>query len=98
MANSLDGYANQDPMRTTELLESIAAYVSLLRHHIHTEDHVFYPLARNTLNGDEFKELQRLFDMERKKHNEDTFELSHKAVTDMGSILIHLRQSAEAGA
>jgi hemerythrin-like domain-containing protein len=94
MATALDGYVERDPNRTADLLENMAAYVSLLRHHIHNEDHVFYPLARNTMTQEEFAKLTELFEAEREKHGADTFELSHKKVSDMGSILVHLRPPA----
>jgi len=87
---ALPGYANQDPIKTGELLENIAAYASLLRHHIHVEDHVFYPMARKTLTELEFEALGQEFDKQQEKHGRDTFEKCHKMVVDMGSIVTHL--------
>jgi hemerythrin-like domain-containing protein len=69
----------------------MAAYASLLRHHIHTEDHVFYPMARKLLSADEMSQLEQEFDKERDRGGADTFERCHKIVVDMGSILTHLR-------
>lgn len=91
IGNALEGYEARDPMKTAELLENMAAYGSLLRHHIHTEDHVFYPMARKTLGEEDLGRLAEEFERQREKHGADTFERSHKLVVDMGSILSHLR-------
>jgi hemerythrin-like domain-containing protein len=85
------GYAAQDPIKTGELLENISAYTSLLRHHIHVEDHVFYPMARKMLSAEEFKALGMEFEKQSEKHGHDTFERCHKMVMDMGSMVTHLR-------
>jgi len=91
MSRALDGYAAQDPSKTADLLESMSAYASLLRHHIHTEDHVFYPMAEKALTDDEMESVGREFAAQRDKAGADTFERCHKLVVDMGSILTHLR-------
>lgn len=91
MAQSLVGYIAQDPNRTADLLESTAAFAALLRHHIHTEDHVFYPLATNTLGKDDLDQVAAEFEAEKSRHGGDAFERYHKMVVDMGSILTHLR-------
>ena len=80
-----------DPIKTGELLENVAAYASLLRHHIHLEDHVFYPMARKTLTEQELETIGLEFDKQQEKHGQDTFERCHKMVVDMGSIVTHLR-------
>ncbi len=89
--SALPGYEANDPIKTGELLENIAAYVSLLRHHIHIEDHVFYPMARKTLTSDEFAALNPEFLKANNKYGADTFERCHKIVVDMGSIITHSR-------
>jgi hemerythrin-like domain-containing protein len=65
----------------------MAAYAALLRHHIHTEDHVFYPMAKKTLSEEEMRMVAREFETQKDKVGADTFESSHKLVVDMGSIL-----------
>jgi hemerythrin-like domain-containing protein len=90
ISNALPGYTAGDPMKTTEILENMSAFVSLLRHHIHVEDHVFYPLARKSLTEEEMGQLAREFEKQRVKTGGDTFERCHKLVVDMGSILTHL--------
>ena len=87
---AVPGYAANDPIKIGELLENIAAYASLLRHHIHVEDHVFYPMARKILTEQEFEEIGQEFEKQNEKHGSDTFEKCHKMVVDMGSIVTHL--------
>jgi len=91
MAAAIDGYAEKDPNKTADLLENMAGYVSLLRHHIHTEDHVFFPMVRKNLNDEEMRDLETEFLKIQGKQGGDAFERSHKLVVDMGSILTHLK-------
>jgi hemerythrin-like domain-containing protein len=91
IANSVEGYIAKDPMKTADLLQNMAAYGSLLRHHIHTEDHVFYPAARKLLDQEEMDQIAHEFEKQREKQGPDTFERSHKLVVDLGSILIHMK-------
>jgi hemerythrin-like domain-containing protein len=91
ISEALEGYIARDPSKTTDLLEKMAAYGSLLRHHIHTEDHIFYPLARKLLGEDELRRVEPEFEKAKAKHGADTFERYHKLVVDMGSILSHLQ-------
>ncbi len=94
ISSSIDGYAAQDPIKTADLLEAVVAYGSLLRHHIHLEDHLFYPMARKTLTASDLEEVGKEFARERERHGEDAFERHHKTVVDMGSIITHLREPA----
>jgi len=89
--NAVPGYVALDPIKTGELLENIAAYVSLLRHHIHVEDHIFYPMARKMLSETEVDAIRQEFEKQHEKHGHDTFERCHKMVVDMGSMVTHLR-------
>lgn len=90
IANSLEEYAKGNPIKTTVVLENTAAYVSLLRHHIHVEDHVFYPMVEETLSAEELQRLQEEFDKQDREAGGKTFEECHKLVTDMGSLLVHM--------
>ena len=87
---SLAGYEAGDPIKTADLLESAAAYASLLRHHIHLEDHVFFPLAVEEMDDEDVAALEEEFEKERDRHGSDTFERNHEVVVDMGSMLAHL--------
>lgn len=90
MAQAISGYAEGDARKTGALLENAAAYVALLRHHIHVEDHVFYPLSAKTMTAEDMGALENEFGKARERHGERAFEENHKLVIDMGSMLIHL--------
>lgn len=85
-----EGYVAQDPMKTTQLLESITAYCALLRHHIHIEDHVFFPMVKKLLAPEEIEQLSQEFEKQKARAGGDMFERCHKIVVDMGSALSHL--------
>ena len=90
IAGALDGYAADQPTQTGKILESAAAYVSVLRNHIHKEDHVFFGLAQEALSAEEEEQLQQEFEKASQKAGGSFFEESHKLVVDMGSVLIHM--------
>ncbi|GAB4330507.1 MAG: hypothetical protein Kow0099_01100 [Candidatus Abyssubacteria bacterium] len=86
IANSIAGYARGDEVHATMLIENLAAYTSLLRHHIHREDHVFYPMVEKELSKAEQEALMKEFKKEEEKQRK-TFEESKKLVREMGSLL-----------
>lgn len=87
ISNALDGYAQGEDARTTILLENLAAYVSMLRRHIHREDYVFYPMVDDVLSAEDQQYLQEEFQKEKSKSGETIFEDSKKIVMDMGALL-----------
>ncbi len=90
IADSLDGYAAEQPIPTGRILESSAAYIALLRSHIHREDHVFYPMVQQELSEEEIDQLQVEFEKATEKSGSNVFARSHKLVVDMGSMLVHM--------
>ena len=64
---SINGYAMGNEIAVTTLMENLAAYVSLLRRHIHIEDHCFFNMARKELNQDEQRVLMNQFIEEERK-------------------------------
>jgi len=84
---SLEAYSAGDPLAAAVVRESGAAYVSLLRHHIHTEDHIFFPLARDEMTEEELEALTIEFDKEGERHGARTFERNHKIVVDLKAML-----------
>ena len=87
---ALEGYGAEEPIPTSDLIENVAAYIAMLRNHIHIEDHVFFPMAQEKLTAEEEEQLHVEFDRARQKAGEDAFELNHALVVEMGSMLVHL--------
>jgi hemerythrin-like domain-containing protein len=77
-------------LKTDQIKESLAAYVPMLRDHIHTEDHLFFPLAEKALSAEEMTQLEAEFARARQKAGDEPFETYHKLVIDMGSMLVHM--------
>ena len=70
--------------------KSVTAYRSLLRNHIHKEDHMVFPMVQATLSDEKEEPLQAEFEKARQKAGKNTFENSHKLVVDRGSMLVHM--------
>ena len=87
---ALVGYEDDSTFRFDEITESLTNYIPMLRDHIHTEDHVFFPLAYQKLSEEEQEQLQVEFDKAKEKSGESIFEESHSLVIEMGSILRHM--------
>lgn len=90
IATAIEGYGAGDLGSTGALLEGVGAYTSLLRHHLHFEDNVVYPLARHELDASDLRELETEYLKIQAKHGGNAFERSHKIVLDMGSILVRM--------
>jgi hemerythrin-like domain-containing protein len=73
MNRSLDGYANGEDIAITSLLENLAAYISLLRRHIHEEDDTFFPMAEKELSKEEEEILLMQFKKEDEKMGAQKF-------------------------
>jgi hemerythrin-like domain-containing protein len=86
---ALDGYEAGNPVKTDQIKEALAAYIPMLRDHIHTEDHLFFPLAEKALSPEEHAQLQVEFDRAREKAGKEPFEFYHMMVIQMGSMLAH---------
>ena len=90
IASSLDAYEQGNEAKTSIILENLAAFNSMLKDHIHTEDHVFFPMVQKEFDKDEEAQLEAEFEKIRMKVGENTFEESHKMVVEMGSIVSHM--------
>lgn len=87
IATAIEGYTAGDPGATGALVERLGAFTSLLRHHLHMEDHVVYPIARRELDAADLRELDTEYLKIQAKYGGDTFERAQSLVVDMGSIL-----------
>lgn len=67
--------------------ENAAAFASLLKHHIHTEDHIFFPMSQEAMTADELEGLGEKFEKVQEVHGADTFERFHKLVIDLDAML-----------
>ena len=87
IAEALEGYENGDPSGVSVVRENAAAFASLLKHHIHIEDHIFFPMAQEEMTVEELTELGAKFEKVQEAHGADTFERYHKLVVDLDLML-----------
>ena len=87
IAGALEGYAEADPTDTAVVQENVSAFISLLRHHIYTEDREFYPMARKLMTTEDLEALSRAFDEKHERHGKDTFQRFQKMVVDLDAML-----------
>ncbi len=87
ISDSIGGYSEGDRTAIATVRENGAAYASLLRHHIHTEDDIFFPMAREEMTDEEFASLTVEFEKERKRLGPDTFKRFHKVVLELVTML-----------
>ena len=90
ISNSLDGYCSGDGIATTKLLENLAAYISLLRRHIHEEDHTFFPMANKELSIEEEDILLMQFKKEDEKMGAQTFYERNRSLLDEMKALLNV--------
>ena len=57
------------------------------KHHIHIEDHIFFPMAEEEMTSEELDELGTKFEQVEEVHGTDTFERYHKLVLDLDAML-----------
>ena len=87
---ALDGYESGNAVKRSIVMENLAAFNAMEKDHIHTEDHVFFPMAEKVLTDEDETQLAAEFDKIRNKVGENTFEECHKLVVEMGSMLSHM--------
>jgi len=87
MANALDGYAKGKDAQVTIMIENLASLVTLYRHHIHREDHVFFPMVENDLSQEELDDLGGLFAKEDEKSEHGTLERMQRLADELVTLL-----------
>jgi hemerythrin-like domain-containing protein len=88
VAGALDGYGKGQEAQRLIILESVAAYLSLLRQHIHREDHIFFPMAEREIPWEEYRGLQQAFQQEGKKMGKNFLQKSKRDLSQMGGLFI----------
>jgi hemerythrin-like domain-containing protein len=84
---ALDEYEQGDSRAQSLVRENAASFASLLKHHIHIEDHIFFPMCREEMTDEELRVLGGKFAKVQEVHGADTFERYHKIVVDLDRML-----------
>lgn len=85
--DALFGYEKEQEKATLDLLEHLAAYVSLQRQHIHREDHQLFPLVREILTDEERTALMEQCKRADERAGRDFFAESRERVLTMEGLL-----------
>ncbi len=82
------GYETGDEIAEITLLENLSPYISLLRRHIHKEDHLFFKMVEKHLSQSEDEDLVRGFAAQEQLFGgEGVFDKYRKRVSEMGDVV-----------
>jgi hemerythrin-like domain-containing protein len=87
MQRAAEGLVTGQEELITDLLESLAAYLSMLRRHINIEDHIFYPMADKALTDKEKEMLLVEFERADKKAGEGFLDDFRDRILKMEALL-----------
>jgi serine/threonine protein kinase len=87
LAQNLKGYQRGQEGQVQSMIRDISAYISLLRQHIHEEEHVLYPLIRKTFLKDEMQAAQEIFQQEENRHGGGMHQAGQEMIQEMGKFL-----------
>lgn len=87
IARALPGYHEGRDQETSTLLSDLAAFHSLLRRHIHQEDHLLFPALERELSETEQAELMDLLKKEIKEAGGNLFEKCQHLLLEMRALL-----------
>ena len=91
ITRALERYDKNDEMAVTLVLEHLGVYVSLLHRHIHMEDHLFFPMAEESLSTREKESLTDQFTEQARQFGDaGRFYDKHQALADeLSDILVN---------
>jgi len=84
---SLEGYGKEDSFYIENIQKYLGQYVKLLQEHIHREDHVFYPMAKESFNTQEMDILTENFKKAETKFDADFYAQNESKVQKMETLL-----------
>jgi hemerythrin-like domain-containing protein len=88
VSKALEGYAKGQEAQRLIILESLAAYTSLMRQHVHKEDHIFFPMVEKGIPWEEYRGLLEVFQQEGKKMGEKFLEKSKRDLHEIGRLVL----------
>ncbi|MGB9699922.1 MAG: hemerythrin domain-containing protein [Thermodesulfobacteriota bacterium] len=87
IAQALPGYSQGQEAAGIIILENLAAYISLLKKHMHQEDHVFFLMVAKEVTPAEQQELSAAFQREEAKVGEKFLAKMADTLIEMESLL-----------
>ena len=87
ISDCLEGYAERNDLYISTILENMAAYISLIKNHIHKEDYIFFPMVKEIFPENVLRSLVELYILEDQKKGGKTLENSRKLIEQMNTLL-----------
>jgi len=87
MIKSLNGYEKGNDIQRVRLVENLAAYISLLKMHLHWEDSIFYPVARKDISEEDEVLILENFKKEDAKSPADILQNCDSMMAEMKVLL-----------
>ena len=90
ISSSMDGYLDSSEIQRAKLFENLGYFYQLQKQHLNRENHVFFPMARETFSEAEMDGFVEEFIKEEERLGPETFKYSEKLVEQMNSQLAEL--------
>ncbi len=86
--NSIEGYGDGNEIAITILLGNLSSYISMLKWHIHIEDHIFFDMAKKEISEEEAETLYKQFMEEDYAHGgKEFFEKNRVLIHELSAML-----------
>ena len=86
----MDGYLQGSEVKRAKLYENLGYFYQLQRLHLNRENHVFFPMARESFTEEELDGFTEVFMKEEERLGPETFKYSEKLVAEMSTQLEEL--------
>lgn len=90
VAAAVDGYLEGSEVQRAKLYENLGYFWELQRQHLNRENHVFFPMARESFSEAELDDFAEEFKKEEERLGPDTLENSRALVQQMETLLFDL--------
>ena len=88
LEKSINGYAMENEIAITSLLENLASFISILSRHIYREDNLFFPMVEQELSMDQKTTLLEQFKLEEEAlEKRNSLANNFKLLEDMEKII-----------
>ncbi len=87
ITRALDGYLDSSEVQRAKLFENLGYFYQLQKQHLNRENHVFFPMARESFSEAEMDGFIEEFMKEEERLGPETFKYSEKLVEEMSAQL-----------
>ena len=84
---SLDAYSQNAQSEVRRLHRNLSEYIDVLRHHVHAEDKIFYPLVAKTLTEAEMNDMAERFEQYTADEGRDAMKDNTVLIDEMAKLV-----------